>query len=208
MRLAGGKSSRRTPDLDPPVRDPKERTVRPMAEAAKARNWIDFARAGVGAGALTSVALVPPEGVVGPHVETLTWQGLTLAAATVAQMVRFAGRLSLFAPIFFLQGVTFAVAGWLVGGLSMVGSWALTPVLPGAGAVLFVQGGLALSLGLLMRDTEPTMLMVLAGVVWVPVLASVLLKKRLSAAFDKRVKVVSRGSRSRREAAKDARVGS
>lgn len=192
------------------TRDPHDRGVKPLAEAGKSRNWIDLMRAGVGAYGVTMVALRPPVGSEQPDVMTIACQGAVLAIATLVQMVRLEGRVSLFAPIFFLQGMTLGVAGWLVGALAMIGTWALSPVLPGAGAMLFVQGGVALSLGLLLQSpsTEPVLLMVLTGVIWMPVLASVLLRKRISAAFDKRVKTVSRGrgERERDPAAERAQV--
>lgn len=178
-----------------PERDPYERTVHPMEEAAKSRNWVDWCRAAAGAYGVAAVAFTPPEGTLGVHAPTAAWQGGVFFFATFIQMVRIETRLSLFAPIFFLQGMTFGVAGWLVGLLSMLGSLALTPVLPGPGAVLFVQGGLALSLGMLLQKAAPANLMVLAGVIWLPVLVSVLFKKRLSASFDKRLKVISREAR-------------
>lgn len=174
--------------------------MHPLAEAGKARNWIDFARGAVGGYALIAFALQAPEDTVGVHTVTLIWQGVVLALAALMQMARMEGRFSLFAPIFFLQGLTLGAAGWLVGLLAMVGSWALTPVLPGPGAVLFIHGAFTLILGLLLPGQAPALVMVLAGVVWLPVLLSVLLKKRLSASFDKRTKVVSRSSRERREA--------
>lgn len=192
-RVASGGAGRRS-SAARAERDPNDRGVKPLAEAAKSRNWVDWLRAGVGAYGLTTVALMPPTGTSGVDVTTVACVGAAMTVGMVVQMVRVEGRLSLFAPIFYLQGMTFGVAGGLVGVLAMVGSWALSPVLPGAAAILFVQGGIALSLGLLlqMQDTEPVMLMVLTGVIWAPVLASVLLRKRLSASFDKRLKVVTR----------------
>lgn len=184
-----------------PERDPHDRTVKPLTEAGKSRNWVDLLRGMVGAYGVTAVAILPPDNVAGAHAATVSLQTGVLVAGLLFQMLRLEGRLSLFAPIFYLQGLTFGVAGGLVGVLAMVGSWALSPVLPGAGALLFIQGGLALILGLLMQNTEPTLLMAVTGVIWLPVLASVLLRKRLSASFDKRVKVVSRSSGETREAA-------
>lgn len=179
-------------------RDPHERGVRPLAEAMKSRNWVDLLRAAVGAYGVTAVAFSAP-GLPGTHVPTLVCQGGILLVAVLIQMIRIEGRLSFFAPIFFLQGMAFGVCGGLVGMLAMLGSWALTPVLPGAGAVLFVQGGLTLSLGLLLQRCEPKLLMVLTAVTWLPVLLSILLRKRLSASFDKRMKVVPRGAWAERE---------
>ena len=181
-------------------RDPNDRAVKPLVEAVKSRNWVDFFRAAVGGYGVTS-AVFASSGAGAAHAPALVWQGALLAAAVFFQMVRLEGRLSLFAPIFFLQGLTVGAAGPLVGLLAMLGSWALTPVLPGAGAVLFVQGAITLSLGLLLQGTEPTLLMVLTGVIWLPMLVSVLLRKRLSASFDKRMKVVPRGEWAERDAA-------
>lgn len=178
-----------------PERDPYERTVHPLEEAAKPRNWVDWGRAAVGAFGVAAMAFEQPEGTLGVHAPTAALQGFVLVTATLIQMIRIETRLSLFAPIFFLQGMTFGVAGWLVGLLSMLGSLALTPILPGPGAVLFVQGGLVLSLGMLLQKAAPVDLMVLAGAIWLPVLLSVLLKKRLSASFDKKLKVIPRDTR-------------
>jgi hypothetical protein len=188
-------------------RDPHDRSVKPLAEAAKSRNWVDLFRGVVGAYGITAVAILPPVGLVGVHGPTVALQGVVMVAGVCFQMLRLEGRLSLFAPVFYLQGVTFGVAGLQVGLLAMVGSWALSPVLPGAGAILFVQGGLALSLGLMMQSAEPTLLMVTTGVVWLPVLGSVLLRKRLSASLDKRVKMVSRGAVGTRGEAREETVG-
>jgi uncharacterized membrane protein len=205
----GSKPTRKTEDAGPTLRDPRERSVDPSAEAGKSRNWIDLARGWVAGLALFVVALTPPEGLVGADLGTLSWQGLVLILAALSQMVRLEGRLSLFAPIFFLQGITFGAVGWLVGLLAMVGSWALTPVLPGPGAVLFVHGAFTLCLGLLFPGQAPEVVMLMVGVIWLPVLLSVLLKKRLSASFDKRTKLVSRPARERSEtvaAGEDARL--
>ncbi len=163
----------------------------------KPRNWIDFVRAAAGAYALTKVALVPAG-------EGREWfwasAGAVLFVSVLVQMLRWEGRLGLFAPVFFLQGLCFGVAGGLVGILTMAGSWGLSPVLPGPGAFIFVQGAIALSLGLVFERADPPLLFVLSGVIWLPMVTSVLLHKRLSASFDKRVKVVTRESRTRERA--------
>lgn len=197
----GSRAARRNPDEPLPERDPNERGLKPLVEAGKSRNWIDFGRGAVGALALTCAAILAPEGSQGGDWQTLTLHGVVLGTASIVQMLRIEGRLTLFAPIYFLQGVTFGVAGWFVGLVAMVGSWALTPVLPGPGALLFVQGAVALSLGLLLGNTAPPALMILAGAIWLPMLVSILLHRRLSASFDKRVKRVSREGRERRAVA-------
>ena len=191
----GGRAARRHAGETAPERDTNERGLKPLVEAGKWRNWIDFGRGAVGGLALTGAAIVAPDSPKAGDWVTLTLHGVVFGAAAVVQMLRIEGRLALFAPIYFLQGLTFGVAGWFVGLVAMLGSWALTPVLPGPGALLFVQGAVALSLGLLLGNTAPNVLMVLAGVVWLPMLASVLMHRRLSASFDKRVKRVPRERR-------------
>jgi hypothetical protein len=57
-----------------------------------------------------------------------------------------------------------------------------------------VQASLVLVLGLLLEGADPALLMTLAGIIVLPTLMSVLLRKKLSASLDKRFKVVPRGS--------------
>jgi hypothetical protein len=190
----GAKPVRRT-DAPPVERDPQDKSLRPLEEIAKSRNWVDFGRAAVGAYGLTTWAIMQTEAETGRAVAIL--HGGVLLAGMAIQMIRVQqGRVGLFAPIFFIQGVALGAAGFITGGLAMAGSWALSPVLPGAGAVLFVQGALAVCFGFLLGHVGTDTLMLLGAVTWTPVLASILLRKRLSAGFGKRVKIVSRSSKS------------
>jgi hypothetical protein len=190
----GAKPARRT-DGPPAERDPLDKSLRPLDEVAKSRNWVDFGRAAVGAYGVTTWGIMQTEAETGRAVAIL--HGAVLLAGMAIQMVRVQqGRVGLFAPIFFLQGVGVGVAGIVTGGLAMAGSWALSPVLPGAAAVLFVQGGLALCFGFLLGHMDTDTMMLIGAVTWAPVLLSLLLRKRLSAGFGKRVKIVSRSSKS------------
>ncbi len=177
-------------------RDPYDRAPKPLQEMAKSRNWVDFFRAAVGGYAVMLVAAqwtrVPDAAPTG---WVLTVAGLTWGIGALVQMVRWEGRLGLFAPVFFLQGLGVGVMGSVIGFIAMFGAWALSPVLPGFGALLFVQGGFTLCLALLIKDAQPVTGMVLTGVIWMPVLISVLLKKRLTGSFDKKFKVVPRDGR-------------
>jgi hypothetical protein len=177
-------------------RDPYDRSPKPLQEATKPRNWVDFFRA---AASGYAIMLVGQQWSV-DHEATPTGWVLALVAViwvlgTLVQMVRIEGRLGLYAPVFFLQGLGVGVMGSVIGFIAMFGSWALSPVLPGVGALLFVQGAITLCLSLMIRDAEPIIGMVLAGVIWMPVLLSVLLKKRLTGSFDKKFKVVPRDGR-------------
>jgi len=169
--------------------------VKLVVEATKSRNWVDLFRGAVGAYGVTSASFTPSADGSGLDALAIWVQAAILVVAVFIQMVRLEGRFSLFAPIFFLQGIAFGVGGPLVGVLAMIGCWGLSPVLPSAAAVLFVQGGLVLSLGFLLHpERTPHFLLINAGVTWMPVLIAVLLQKRLSASLDKRLKVVPRGA--------------
>jgi hypothetical protein len=175
-------------------RDPQAQALHPLQEATKARNWVDFFRALVGTIAIFYAVQRPAE----PGLEDTIWAWLTLGPLVLGvavQMIRMEGRLGLFAPIFFLQGLLLGACGPVVGLLSMVGAWALAPVLSGPAALLFVQGAAALILGFLQGTHAPVFIASMGGLMWMPALVSVLLRKRLSAGFDKKVKVVNRHAR-------------
>ena len=176
-------------------RDPYDQSVKPLAEATKSRNWLDLFRAMIGGYGVLNVAEQHALGGFAAAPTVLSAAAAVLLVAAVVQMIRLEGRLSLFAPIFFLQGLTFGVSGGTIGTMAMLGSWALSPVLPTAGALLFVQGAATLCLSLLLRGADPELGMVMAGVTWVPVLVSILLRKRLAASFDKKLKIVPRDAR-------------
>jgi hypothetical protein len=175
-------------------RDPHDQSVKPAVEVLKSRNWLDLFRGLVGGVALMSV-IERHTDVADDATIRLACVLTALILSVISQMIRLEGRLTLFAPIFFLQGLTFGVTGGVVGLIVMCGTWALSPVLPSAGAMLFVQGAVALCLSMLIKTADPVLGMAMAGVTWVPVIVSVLLQKRLAATFDKKLKIVPRDAR-------------
>ncbi len=179
-------------------RDPMDRTPKPITEAGKTRNWVDFFRATIGTAAIMWTAILPPEGHAGVDHVTLGIQMGIIFVSVCVQMVRFEGRFSLFAPIFFIQGACFGMAGFLPGLFSMLIAWGLSPVLPSAGAILFVHGACILSFGLLLQDVTPALLFYAAGITWFPMVFAVLIQKRLPGVMDKRLKIVPRSERTSR----------
>lgn len=176
-------------------RDPYDQTVKPVEEALKKRNWVDFFRAMVGAWIVVWMAEEQAgAGALSTKVTVYLAAAWTLAVLT--QMFRLQGRLALFAPIFFLQGLTIGVLGPVVGFITMFGSWALSPVLPSPAALLFIQAASTFCLGFLLNPTDPKLAMVVASVACLPVLISVLSRKRLAAGFDKKLKIISRDAKS------------
>lgn len=185
-------------------RDPLDRTPKPLTEAGKSRNWVDLFRASIGTACISLVAINPSTEVVGVDHFALGVQMAILFVSICIQMVRFEGRFSLFAPIFFIQGISFGTAGFLPALFSTLISWGLSPVLPSAGAILFVHGACVLCFGLLLQDATPAILFYVAGMTWFPVIFAVLIQKRLPGVMDKRLKVVQRTEHtSRRQKAAD-----
>lgn len=174
-------------------RDPHDQSVSPLVEGAKPRNWLDWFRALIGSWVITGVLAEPGSAPPHQHAAQLSLIGVLLVGVAV-QMIRFEGRLSLFAPVFFLQGMTFGLVGGVVGAIAMFGSWALSPMLPTVGALLFVQGAATLCLALLL-EIEPVYGFALAGLAWLPPVLAILLRKRLAASFDKKLKVIPRDNR-------------
>ncbi|MCX6938663.1 MAG: hypothetical protein NTU80_12355 [Verrucomicrobia bacterium] len=173
-------------------RDIYDNSVKPLAEAAKPRNWIDLARGAIGAVTVVYtlqelLGTTESKGAV-----LYSSVGMLLVGVGI-QMIRLEGRLSLFAPIFFLQGMAIGLIGPLAGLLAMVGTWAFSPVLPNSSAVLFVQGGLAVCLALLLPDSDMDLALVVGALTWLPVLTAILTQRRLAATFDKKMKVIPRG---------------
>lgn len=186
------KSSRRQKQEEwTPGRDPGDRSLRVTEEIAKPRNWIDLARAGLATWLLT---LLLPElpGVAEWDAlsRTLLIAGV-LAAGCLVQTLRFESRLSLFAPVFYLQGVALGLLGPVPGLLAMVAAWGLSPMLPGPVSMLFCQGALATGLGLLLLDAEFGPALVAGGVTILPAMVAVLAKRRLNAGLEKKPKLVA-----------------
>lgn len=167
-------------------------------EVVKPRNWVDFARAALG---IFGVATFLPE-LLGQRVYDLNWLTLSVTAllvtACLVQTLRIENRLSFFAPVFYLQGLSFGLLGPVPGMLSMVASWGLSPMLPSPVSMLACQAALSTVLGLLLLDAEYPRALIVGGVTCLPALLAVLTKRRLNAGLEKRPKHVS--SRSERRA--------
>jgi hypothetical protein len=178
-------------------REPGDISVRFGEEFSKARNWIDFFRAFAGGAAIgglfsgvVAFAAADPK----PTKETIQLlfilKLLVFLASLLIQMVRLEGRLTLFAPLFYMQGLAFGLLVNLPSALlAMIGVWALNPVLPSAAIFLVVFAFLELSLGFMFKVPPPDTLLA-AGLSLLPVLISILCKRHL-AQFTKRTKIIS-----------------
>jgi len=99
--------------------------------------------------------------------------------AILIQMIRWDGRLSLFAPIFFLMGLTVGVCSWQVALFATVLVWALNGALPNPEAFLFVQAIVLAGFSFLFLGTITLLTLLGAALVFLPVVISLLTKERL-----------------------------
>jgi hypothetical protein len=182
-------------------RQPGDFSVWLGEEMTKMRNWVDFFRALAGSAAVGGT-LIPTTAAIAPaEQDALAAQlalGLKLLVFFVAlclQIFRREERVSLFAPIFYAQGLAFGLIGWKAGLVAVLLAWAANAVLPSAAVLLAVFGFLEILAGLFFR--QPRRVTLLAGALTLlPVFVSLVLKRRL-AQFTKRTKIIAGPSSTR-----------
>jgi len=199
-RLRWLRRSRRRLSEQMRTREPGETRLTAAEEFAKPRNYIDFLRAFVGGLLIVGhseweiVAAIRPE--VGPFDEATGMAGAGLAylrmglllVGVIIQFLRFEGRLTFYAPIFYLGGLGFALCGVNAGLFAFVVSWTLNtaaPLLPGGFLSLYAL--LIFMLGLLLRGLGDVFVLFMGAASFLPVLVSLLARRSL-AIFVKRMK--------------------
>lgn len=181
------------------AREPGEVRLTAIAEFAKPRNYIDFLRAFAGGLLIVGhaeweiVAAIRPEAtdatvVAGAGTGIDYLRMALLLVGVVIQFLRFEGRLTFYAPIFYLGGLGFALCGVDAGLFAFVVSWTLNtaaPLLPGG--FLSMYALLVFMLGLLFRGLNDSYVLFMGAVSFLPVLVSLLAGRSL-AIFVKRMK--------------------
>lgn len=158
-------------------------------EFLKRRNWIDLARGVAGGYAVIYWSTHGTEGM--PRLLGLgVVAGITIIGLAV-QTLRFEGRLAFYPPIFFLGGLSFGLVGWKVAFFAFIAMWAVNLALPSAAVFLFCYGGVVLILGVLFGAPR-TQVVLAAGLALLPVLVSLLSRRRLMAQFGRKAKVIRR----------------
>ncbi len=182
------------------TREPGEVRLAVSEEFSKPRNYIDFLRAL--AGGLLIVGNSEWEIVAAIRLETVATDATSSAAVTgleylrmglvlagvVIQFLRFEGRLTFYAPIFYLGGLGFALCGLNAGLFAFITCWILNsaaPLLPGGFLSLYAL--LIFMLGLLLRGLSDSFVLFMGAVSFLPVLVSLLARRSL-AIFVKRMK--------------------
>lgn len=176
---SGKRRSRRHGGKDDPV--PVPPPARFAAELAKPRNWIDLLRAAAGAYAVGRVCFDFPADASRETFEfALVLQAAALIVAVFVQMIRLDGRLTLFAPVFFISGLMFGMLEWHAAAFALATSWIANMAVGDFGGRLLVLCGLALAYGTMLPHTAIERVFVAAFLAFLPVLVSVLVKRRFA----------------------------
>jgi hypothetical protein len=193
-RVRGQRSRGWAPNRD---REPGDLSVWLGEETAKMRNWVDFFRALAG-GAAVGGTLFPAVAAItaaGPRPDALTVKlilGLKLFVLLIGlavQMFRLETKLSLFAPIFYIQGLAFGLIGVKAALVAIILAWVANALLPSAAVLLTVFGCLEVIAALFFHAPRQATF-IAGGLSVLPVLVSILLKRRL-AQFTKRTKIIA-----------------
>ena len=180
-----------------PVKDrlPGDHSIWIEKEFKRRQNWIDFGRAIGGSFAVVgSVPIVVEAMITVPSISStqlaFSIQGVIFLAAVVIQMVRIEERMTLFPPIFFVMGLSFAVVGWKAGTIGFAAIWAINLVLPNPVVFLTTYGSGMVILSIFF-GANPKAAVLTAALAIMPPLVAVLLKRRL-AQFRKKTKIAVR----------------
>ncbi len=158
------------------ARDPEDKSVQPGREFTNFRNYVDLFRALAGGYSLTQFALLA--GNEDAETAVFVWQAVVLLVAVLIQCVRYDSRLSFFAPIFFLVGMSVGTSGHYTGLFAFALVLAINPVIPNPRMFLTAYGALLLPLGFVF-SASPELVGLNAGLVFLAPLASLLTKRPL-----------------------------
>lgn len=172
--------------------DPTDARVSLRMEILKPRNYIDFVRATLGSAVLIGTSPEWASAAVGAdfaEAEALVWavQVSVLFVGVLVQTLRYEHRISLYAPIFYLSGLTLGMCGLYPALFAMVLVWSIHRVLPGAGALLSIQALLVLTFGVAFQGVGSRLPFTAAAFLFLPVALSLLSRRRLGM-FTKRMK--------------------
>ncbi len=196
----GGRGNKRQREWTPRgQREPGDMSIWCGEEIRKPRNWVDLFRALAGSIAVGQVVFTPPDRPDSFFLLlVLTLKVAIFITAILIQTLRFEGKATLFAPLFYIQGLAFGLVGlkFQVAFFALAAVWVLNTVLPSAAVFLFVYAGLLICFGMILGDRSGRKEIALAaGLALVPGLLSLIFKRRL-AQFTKKTKIVEGSSSS------------
>jgi hypothetical protein len=156
------------------ARDPEDRSVQPGKEFTNLRNYIDLFRALAGGYCLAQFAFTA-EGEAAARTVFIV-QSLVLLVAVLIQAIRFDGRLSFYAAIFYFVGLNVGVSGHITGLFAFALTLAINPVIPNPRMFLAAYGLLLLPFGFAF-NADYQLLAVDVGLVLLVPLLSLLTKR-------------------------------
>ena len=163
-------------------RQPGDRSIWLREELVNGRNYFDLLRGSIGSWAVMhdGFFLSPTAGETSSgHLTLLALQAGIFVVAISIQMIRWSGKISLFAPIFFLTGLLVGVCSWHVALFATVLVWALNCVLPNPEAFLLVQAIALAGFSYLFLGAITVMTLLGAFLLLLPMVISLLAKERL-----------------------------
>lgn len=155
-------------------------------EFSKLRNYFDLLRAGAGGLAIiggfginSSLQLDGSNSAVHPVVVMALRFGILLVGVLI-QMIRYERRhVTLFAPVFFLSGLSICLCGGWAALFAFVLIWGVNPMLGGPQSFLSLYAAVQLGLGELFNDVSRELPVVAFGLCFLPVLISLLARRPL-----------------------------
>ena len=180
-----GRKRRRGARTEPwKTRDPGDSRLT-YGEFTKGRNYVDLLRAGIGALAIVGasyidVRLAFVESAGAPAKSVLFAKVAILLVGLLIQTVRYERRrISFFAPVFYLAGLSLALCGPWAALFAFLLVWAINSMFGNAEAFLFVYGVLLVAFGILFHATTRLLPIAACGLCLVPVLLSLLTRRPL-----------------------------
>lgn len=168
------------------TRDPNDPSISFRSEIVKPRNHIDFFRAALGAAMLMGgMPGIEPAWQSAPDapLDTIRWvtdgRLAILGIAVLIQVFRFEYRVLLFAPVFFLTGLSLGICGFAAGGFALLLAWTINMVLPNPTAFLSVHALLIVVFGSLFLGLANRLALINGGLVFLPVLVSLVFHRPL-----------------------------
>jgi hypothetical protein len=167
--------------------DPNDKSLKLGTELRKRRNYIDLFRAGTGSFALGNYSFtIAPKAPLHTDYKVIAMIGAVATIGVLVQVLRFEGRLGLFAPIFFLSGLTLGLCGLSAAGFALVLIWAIGFTMSSPEGFLTCYAFLLAAFCYIFMDkSKLTVATIMCVLVFLPTLLSLLMHKSLVLSFNK-----------------------
>jgi hypothetical protein len=142
------------------------------------QNWLDLARGAAGAYLLMDQAIDLPAPTPGSQLQVLGIQAGVLVSGLLLQVLRIEGGLRVFAPVFYLSGVTTFLVGSIESDFALLFGWAFALGMRDPRLQLPVMGVALAAAGYFFGGLRPVLTLNCA-LIFAPLLLAVLCQKRL-----------------------------